>query len=244
MPGSMDPTQLEQSIGDLTAALGDPTRRAIYIAIRQSAESVTASHIAELFSLHPNVARHHLDRLAANGYLEVSHRRPNGRTGPGAGRPAKCYRATAKQVEVHIPGRRYDLLVELLVRVLDRVSPHQVGAVAEEVGREYGAELAAAIGAPGEGGYAEAVEAVAKAMTGLGFAIDADVAGERLLTTHCPFGEVATGHPEVVCSLDRGIVSGLMGAHQQTCLPVVRPHKDLADDCVTEVPVFIRSGLG
>lgn len=239
----MDSAQLERSIGDLTAALGDPTRRAIYITVRQSADPVTANHVSELFSLHPNVARHHLDRLAADGYLEVTHKRPNGRSGPGAGRPAKCYQATAKQVELHIPGRRYDLLVELLVRVLDRISPNSVGAVAEQVGREYGEELATAIGGPGDGGYAEAVEAVARAMTGLGFAIDPDIAGERLLTTHCPFGEVATGHPEVVCSLDRGIVAGLMGAHRQACSPVVRPHKDLADDCVTEVPVMIRSGL-
>ncbi|HKZ25655.1 MAG TPA: helix-turn-helix domain-containing protein, partial [Acidimicrobiia bacterium] len=83
-----DSAALDRSIGDLTASLGDPTRRAIYIAVRQSAEPVTSSSVAEIFQLHPNVARHHLDRLAADGYLRVTHRRPSGRSGPGAGRPA------------------------------------------------------------------------------------------------------------------------------------------------------------
>ncbi|MGH8874526.1 MAG: helix-turn-helix transcriptional regulator [Acidimicrobiia bacterium] len=235
----MDTTQLNRTLGDLTSSLGDPTRRAIYITVRESAEPVTTSMLAELFGIHPNVARHHLDRLAADGYLRVTHRRPSGRVGPGAGRPAKCYEATAKEISLHFPARRYDLLVELLVRVLDRVASGQVAEVAEQIGREYGAELASEIGAPDDAGYPAAVRAVTRAMTGLGFQMSADVPAQRLLTSHCPFGAAATGHPEVVCSLDRGIVAGLMQALHQDCQPVVIPHIDLIDDCVTEIPVQI-----
>lgn len=236
----MDTKTLESRISDLTAALGDPTRRAIYITVRESAEPLTTSTVADLFGIHPNVARHHLDRLADDGYLRVSHRRPTGKGGPGAGRPAKCYEATSKEVSVHFAPRRFEMLVDMLIRVLDQVAPENVGQVAESVGRSYGGELAAEIGVPDQPGYDGAVQAVARAMTGLGFSVDPDAPGQRLLTTHCPFGEAATSHPEVICSLDRGIVAGLFGALSYDCNPVIIPHIDLADDCITQVPVTIR----
>ncbi len=235
----MDVTTLESRISDLTSALGDPTRRAIYIAARESPEPMTTAQVAELFGLHPNVARHHLDRLADDGYLEVTHRQPLGAKGPGAGRPAKCYAASAKEVSVHFAPRRFEMLVDLLIRVIDEVAPQNLSQVAEDVGRAYGKELAGEIGVPDDPGYDGAVKAVATAMTGLGFSVDPDVKGQRLLTSHCPFGEVATDHPEVICSLDRGIVAGMFGALSYSCNPVIIPHKALDEDCVTRVPVSI-----
>ncbi|MGA7096457.1 MAG: helix-turn-helix domain-containing protein [Acidimicrobiia bacterium] len=235
----MDTTTLNARISDLTSALGDPTRRAIYIAVRESAEPLTTSNVAELLDIHPNVARLHLDRLADDGYLKVSHRRPSGKGGPGAGRPAKCYQATAKEVSVHFAPRRFEMLVEMLIRILDDIAPDNLSLVAEQVGRAYGQEIAAEIGAPEEPGYEGAVQAVATAMTGLGFSVDPDAEGQRLLTSHCPFGEAATNHPEVICSLDRGIVAGLFGGLSYLCDPVVIPHTDLEEDCVTRVPVTI-----
>lgn len=232
----MDTKTLERRISDLTSALGDPTRRAIYIAVRESAEPLTTSKVAGLFEIHPNVARHHLERLADDGFLEVSRLTP---TGPGAGRPAKAYRATSKEVTVHFAPRRFEMLTEMLFEVLDEVAPDDVAAVAERVGRAYGRKLAAEIGGPDQPGYDDAIRAVASAMTGLGFSVDPDVEGHRLLTSHCPFGETAINHPEVICSLDRGIVAGLFGAMAHPCDPVVMSHKALEDDCVTKVPVSI-----
>jgi predicted ArsR family transcriptional regulator len=232
----MDAQQLSQEIGDLTASLGDPTRRGIYIAVRESPEPVTASQIADLFDIHPNVARHHLDRLAGDGYLEVTRRRPEGKSGPGAGRPAKCYTATSKEIELHFPARRYDLLSELLVRVIERIDPGNLADIAADVGREYGKELAGEIGVPEESGFDEAVAAVARAMTGMGFATDPDTTARRLLTSHCPFAETAAQHPEVVCSLDRGIVSGLMETLSDDWRPVqVVTRTGPEESCVAEV---------
>ncbi len=236
----MDTKTLENRISDLTSSLGDPTRRAIYITVRESSEPLTTSIIASLFDLHPNVARHHLDRLTDDGYLRVVSTRP-GKTGPGAGRPAKSYEATEKEVSVHFAPQRFEMLVELLMRVLDQISAEDLATVAEEIGREYGREIATEIGAQGDTGYDEAVTSVARAMTGLGFAVDPDVSGQRLLTSHCPFGEAATNHPEVICSLDRGIVSGLFGALSVPCEPVLIPHARLQDDCITKVPVTLSS---
>ena len=100
----MDVRNLELSLDKLTATLGDPTRRSIYLRVRSSEEPLTAATIAKEFGIHPNVARHHLDRLADEGYLEVTRRRQSGKTGPGAGRPAKCYTPTDKEIDLRFPG--------------------------------------------------------------------------------------------------------------------------------------------
>ena len=126
----MDIQLFDQQIGDLAATLGDATRRGIYISVREAAEPVTANGMAELFELHPNVARHHLDRLVDDEYLQVSHRRRTGRGGSGAGRPAKHYEPTRKEVSLQFPARRYDLLSELLVRVVERLAPDEAAAMA------------------------------------------------------------------------------------------------------------------
>ncbi len=231
----MDTHLFDQQIGDLTASLGDATRRGIYISVREAAEPVTANEIATLFAIHPNVARHHLDRLVENGYLQVNHRRRSGRRGPGAGRPAKHYEPTAKEVSVEFPRRRFDLLSELLMRVIERLAPEDAARVAEEVGREYGGELAAEIGLPAEAGFDTAVRAVARAMMGVGFDTEVDDDERVLRTRFCPFGQTAIDHPAVACRLEQGIVRGLLDAAQQTSVAIVRPHRHADEDCVIEV---------
>jgi len=240
-PISAESRELDRTIGDLTSALGDPTRRAIYIAVRESGDPMTSSGVASLFGIHANVARHHLDKLATDGYLRVTHRRQNGRTGPGAGRPAKCYESTSKEIDLHFPSRRADVLIELLLRIVARAGADDLPRVAEAVGREYGREIASEIGSPDERGYDEAVKAVAEAMTGVGFHMSPDLAGHRLLTSFCPFGDAASGHPDVVCSLDRGMVSGLFELLSQGCEPILHPSPADDDACITEVPVSITS---
>ncbi|MEX1044150.1 MAG: helix-turn-helix domain-containing protein [Acidimicrobiia bacterium] len=239
-PISAESRQLDRTIGDLTSALGDPTRRAIYIAVREAGDPMTSSDVATLFSIHANVARHHLDKLAADGYLRITHRRQNGRSGPGAGRPAKCYESTSKEIDLHFPSRRADVLIELLLRIVARSGVDDLASVAEAVGREYGREVASEIGTPDERGYDEAVKAVAEAMTGVGFHMSPDLDGHRLLTSFCPFGDAATGHPDVVCSLDRGMVGGLFELLSQGCEPVLFPSPSDDEACITEVPVSIN----
>lgn len=232
----MDIETLDRRISDLTSALGDPTRRSIYIAVRESIEPLTTSSVAQLFEIHPNVARHHLDILVEEGFLQVSDRKPKGQA---AGRPAKAYETSSKEVSLHFVPRRFELLTEMLLKLLEAIDPADVSAVAEKVGRDYGRKLAAEIGAPDDPGYEDAVQAVARAMTGLGFHMDPDIEGQQLLTSHCPFGETAADHPEVICSLDRGLVSGLLGALHYRGVPVVIPRRVPEDECVTQVPVTI-----
>ena len=107
--------------------------------------------------------------------------------------------------------------------------------MAEEIGRAYGEELAAAVGLPSEKGFAPALAAVARALTGAGFEVTADAAQGRLLTGACPFGRTATDHPEVVCRLDLGIVQGPhgRGRRRRRTKVVITPRRRPARPCLT-----------
>ena len=52
--------------------------------------------------------------------LDTEFRRLTGRTGPGAGRPAKLYRRAADEVSVSLPDRRYDLAGSVLADAIER----------------------------------------------------------------------------------------------------------------------------
>src|SRR5260370_14042025 len=80
--------EFSAAVSAVTSAFGDPTRRDIYLFVRAGADGVTAGEVAERFDLHPNVARHHLEKLTAGAYLTVELARPH-----TAGPAAKPYRA-------------------------------------------------------------------------------------------------------------------------------------------------------
>src|SRR4051812_31223847 len=236
-----------------TSAFGDATRRDIYLFAHAATDGVTTSEVAERFGLHPNVARHHLDKLAAGGYLKVQIGRPAGpgpatglaRPGaatspakPGAGRPSKRYRVTEKALALEFPVRRDDLLIALLGRMLALVPIEQAEAMAESVGEEYGRSLAASM-APGEGhrSLQAALHAVADALTAHGFASHTEPRGSGLaiISEQCPFGGAAVQHP-VICAVDRGIVKGMLETLYGDTVPETSASRPLGDDvCVTLV---------
>ncbi|MEY2570986.1 MAG: hypothetical protein QOE63_1336, partial [Acidimicrobiaceae bacterium] len=185
--------------------------------VRDAGRGVTATEVAERFELHPNVARHHLDKLVGGGYVEVGIERPEG---AGAGRPSKRYRVGADSVDVELPVRHDDLLVTLLGKALSRMPRAEAEAMAEEVGVEYGRAMAASFGAATtangtdvQRSFRTALHAVADALTAHGFAAHAEKNGNelRIVSEHCPFGDAAIEHP-VICAVDRGLVKGMLGA--------------------------------
>src|SRR6187551_2084694 len=90
-------------------ALADDTRRALYAYVAAQHEPVGREQAASALHLALHTASFHLDRLVAEGLLDVEYRRLSGRTGPGAGRPSKLYRRTDREVSVSLPERRYEL---------------------------------------------------------------------------------------------------------------------------------------
>ena len=216
-----------------TSAFGDATRRDIYLFAHAAEDGVTTAEVAKRFGLHPNVARHHLDKLAAGGYLEVQLGRAKK---PGAGRPSKRYRVTEKALALEFPVRRDDLLIALLARTLALVPIEAAEAMAETVGEEYGRSLAASM-APGEGhrSLQAALHAVADALTAHGFASHTEPrgAGLAIISEQCPFGGAAVQHP-VICAVDRGIVKGMLETLYGDTVPETSASRPLGDDiCVT-----------
>ena len=198
------------TVSAITNAFGDPTRRGIYLFARSAERGVTAAQVAAEFGLHPNVARHHLDRLAAGGYLEVATVRAS-----GAGRPSKRYRVLSDHMPFEMPVRHDDILINLLGRALAELGEERATALAEQVGVDYGRAMADAMGdtTAGQRSVRTALHAVADALSAHGFASRAEQHGDqlRIVSEHCPFGEAVIEHP-VICAVDRGMVSGMLGA--------------------------------
>ena len=201
------------TVSAITDAFGDPTRRSVYLFVRDRGgeRGVTATAVAQEVGVHPNVARHHLDKLAAGGYLEVQSGKLEG---GGAGRPSKRYLAVAGTT-TEFPVRSDDLVLSLLGRALTRLSPGDAERMAEEVGAEYGKAMAAGLNGDaldaGHRSMRSAIQAVADALTAHGFAAHAENRhdGLRIINEHCPFGDVAIEHP-VICAVDRGMVRGML----------------------------------
>src|SRR5689334_22442849 len=94
--------------------LTDPARRALYELVASAQEPVSRDQASEALGMPVHSVKFHLDKLAAVGLLDVEYRRTSGRSGPGAGRPAKLYRRSEREVELSVPPRRYDLVGEVL----------------------------------------------------------------------------------------------------------------------------------
>ena len=221
------------AVSAITDAFGDPTRRSIYLYVRDRAPTegpargVTATSVASEVGVHPNVARHHLEKLAAGGYIEVAARASADAGARRAGRPSKHYVAVGGASEHDLPVRSDDLVLALLGRALAELSPADAEAIAEDVGSTYGRALAAGLTGEaltsGQRSLRSAMQAVADALTAHGFAARTEQVSAtgraasdrqgrlRIVNDHCPFGAVAVDHP-VICAVDRGLVRGMLGA--------------------------------
>jgi predicted ArsR family transcriptional regulator len=230
----LSPDEFAAAVVAVTAAFGDHTRRDIYLFVRTAPDGVKAAEVADHFQLHANVARHHLEKLAAGGYLDVELARHE-----SAGRPSKRYRAVASDTRLLFPPRRDDLLAILLARALERLPEDEARTLAEEVGYEYGRALAARM-EPSEGhrSVKAAVASVADALTAHGFAAHAESRGSALtlVAEHCPFGDAARQYPHVLCAVDTGMVRGMLEGLYGATEPRITESRPGGDEhCVTRV---------
>jgi predicted ArsR family transcriptional regulator len=244
-PEALTADEFNSVVSAVTNAFGDPTRREIYLFARDAeGAGVTAGAVAERFELHPNVARHHLEKLTGGGYLMVEvGKAVQGKGGDGparaAGRPSKRYLAGPLDATLALPLKHDDLLGGLLARALDALGPAQAELLADEVGFEYGITLASRMD-PTEGhrSVRAALSAVADALTAHGFAAHTESLDGRLaiVSECCPFGETAQQYPHVVCALDRGMIRGMLsGLYGETSPQFETSRPDGGDHCVARV---------
>jgi len=179
---------------DAIALLADPARRAAYrVVIDAAPEPVGRDEVAAKLNIGRTLAAFHLDKLVAGGLLEASFARRTGRTGPGAGRPAKLYRRAGAERAVNVPPRRYLSAAELLAEAVERAGADEtLYLVANKRGRE-------------EAG-ADPVEALAD--RGYEPTTDADDTTIRL--RNCPFHVLADDFPPLVCGMNLALITGLV----------------------------------
>jgi predicted ArsR family transcriptional regulator len=233
--------EFSAAVAAVTSAFGDPTRRQIYLYVRERSGDgeggVTASDVANRTGLHANVARHHLDKLSAGGYVEVHVTRPEAK---GAGRPSKRYRVSEQSTGLGVPRRTDDLLIVLLGRALALLPETEAAAMAESVGVEYGLRLAAQMSTgDSQRSFRTALHAVAEALTAHGFDAHAEArsGGLALVKDTCPFFSTAQQNP-VVCAVDRGMVRGMLAGLYGDAVASTESSRALGDDACVTVTAF------
>jgi predicted ArsR family transcriptional regulator len=187
----MDDDNLDADL-DAIGSLTDPTRRRLYAFVAKSIEPVGRDEAADALGLPRQTAAYHLDRLAEEGLVDVEFLRLSGRTGPGAGRPAKLYKKTERDHEVSLPPRRYGLAARILLEAVsvgavkrkDLVAAaHRIGVELSEQGLDHAFR---------ETGYDPVMEE-----------------GE-IRFRNCPFHALKDEDQKTVCNLNLGLVEGMI----------------------------------
>ncbi|MFF5973889.1 helix-turn-helix transcriptional regulator [Streptomyces sp. NPDC012769] len=197
---------------DAIAVLQDPVRRRLYEYVAAQGREVGRNEAAEAAGVARTLAAHHLDRLTEAGLLESGSRRLTGRSGPGAGRPAKVYTRARVERSVSLPARDYRTAAELLAEAAEEAG---LDAGLCAAARRRGEALrggAAPCGGPAEAaallaarGYEPHLEDVEHAEGAAGSA--APVVRMR----NCPFHAVAERFPPLVCGMNLALLEGLLG---------------------------------
>lgn len=205
------------------AALAEPLRRALYRFVVAQESPVNRDEAAEGAGVARHVAKFHLDRLVDEGLLDTEFGRPPGRSGPGAGRPAKLYRRSSREVEVSVPDRRYDLAGRLLARAVTESERDGVPVrdalirAARDTGRSLGADARSRSGTrPSRARLAAAAREV---LEELGYEPRPGGAGVEL--ANCPFHALSADYTELVCGMNltlmEGMVAGLGSSGLEAC---------------------------
>jgi predicted ArsR family transcriptional regulator len=204
-------------------SLGEPTRRVIYDYVVSVGDWVGRDQAAEATGLERGTAVHHLDRLAADGLLDVGFQRLTGRQGPGAGRPAKLYRRSHREFDVSLPPRDYELAGRMLAEAVDRARADgtaitdAVADVAREEGRRVGQSIRSRL--RDSAGKRARRAAVLTALEDLGYEPKSGEGGSVVLK-NCPFHQLAQTHTDLVCGMNLCLLGAAVESAAATDLEV------------------------
>lgn len=189
------------------AVLEDPQRRTIYAFVRRAHRAVTREEVAAGVVVSRNLAAFHLERLLDAGLLIADYARPPGRSGPGAGRPAKRYVPSSAEIVLEIPTRRYALAGQLLARAIEEGgSTGSARDAAMRIAAEEGLRLGQDFAHRGQSGD---VAAAVDLLSELGFEPLIDDS-EGVVLANCPFHALADAAPELVCGMNEALIQGLV----------------------------------
>jgi predicted ArsR family transcriptional regulator len=189
--------------------LADPVRRQLYRFVCSRTEPVTRDQAAEAVSVARHKAKFHLDRLEAAGLLEADYVRLTGRSGPGAGRPAKRYRRGPREFAITLPARDYELAGHIMADAIAdsaRTGTPILDAL-DNAAAVYGAAIAASSTDHPSGADA-ALDIAVRILTE--HAYEPRRVDQTVVMANCPFHALAVGHTELVCRLNHSLLSGFV----------------------------------
>lgn len=202
------------------AVLAEPARRGLYLYVARRQQDVGRDEAAKAVGVSRSLAGFHLDRLVEEGLLEASFRRLSGRTGPGAGRPAKVYRRSRRQLDLSVPQRSYELAARILATAVDTSAARDTrGALkksARRIGAQIGGETRSQAGP--RPGRKRLIAGMVDALASQGYEPAATPGAVRF--RNCPFDALVGEHRELVCGMNLALIEGVV---QGIDLPGVRP---------------------
>ena len=219
------------------SSLDDPLRRRLYEVVTSRPGPVSRDEAAAAAGIGRALAVYHLDKLVESGLLTASYQRPPGRSGPGAGRPAKVYARSDREFAVTVPPREYELAAQLLVQAVEADPSARSRAVLAKAARRLGTELGSAFRpspAGRDAGERDAGERdaagpeaggrdVKGVLTQQGYE-PCDGADGVIRLRNCPFHQLTEQHREVVCGMNLALVEGLVeGLGADGLRPVLDP---------------------
>jgi predicted ArsR family transcriptional regulator len=198
---------------DAIAVLHEPLRRRLHEFVVAQDHPVTRNEAAAALGVQRTLAAFHLDKLAEAGLLDTAHRRVSGRTGPGAGRPAKLYSRAPGERQVSVPPRDYRTAAELLADVAEGA---RLDVELQEAARRHGRSLR------GDDGPAD-FDAALAVLRSRGH--EPYVDGGVVRMRNCPFHALSETHTALVCGMNLALLQGLLeDAEGVTVRLDPRPH--------------------
>jgi predicted ArsR family transcriptional regulator len=191
--------------------LAEPVRRRLYRFVCSQDQPVSRDQAAQAVGIARHKAKFHLDRLEAEGLLEADYVRLTGRSGPGAGRPAKRYRRGTKEFAVTLPARDYELAARIMADAITestRTHTPILDAV-NGIAAVYGSAVAAAARDHGSSADA-ALEIVVRVLTEHGY--EPRRADATVILANCPFHALAADHTDLICRLNHSLLAGFADA--------------------------------
>lgn len=207
-----DPTRHDDLVA--IASIADPQRQALLEFVARQPEPVGRDEAAKALDMARGTAAFHLDRLVEAGLLVTEFHRRNGRSGPGAGRPAKLYRPVPRELVVSVPERHYDVAAELLIRAVEESD--RTGEPIRPTLDRVSTELGRALGA--------ASDSMTDVLQRLGYE-PVDDGADGVLLTNCPFHRVAQHHTATICSANAALLQGAAESTGEVRQVVLEPRE-------------------
>jgi predicted ArsR family transcriptional regulator len=200
---------------EAVALLDEPVRRRLYDWVVDQGRPVGREEAARSLAITRSLAAFHLDRLTEAGLLEAGYQRLTGRTGPGAGRPARVYQRADREIAVTLPPRHYDLAADVfasaLMRLGDGTPPIELLDAAHEAGERIG--VAEQTG-----------QGLIDVLEHAGYEPTDDDGTIRL--RNCPFDALVDEHRPLVCGTNLALAQGILDGLPNDQGADYKPHLD------------------